>query len=140
MPRGGHNRLPTRVKVIRGTNRPDRANPDEPKPGSVDKVSPVLPIEGHALEVFESLAAQVAGMGILHEEHAHKLTLAAVAYAGAWAAHLDGDPGLFVRLSMEFRQLTAGYGLDPASMTKVSAKKDGGGEDPVLKLLKDRIG
>jgi len=30
MPRGGHNRKPTQLKIVSGTYRPDRANPREP--------------------------------------------------------------------------------------------------------------
>lgn len=121
MPRGGHNSVPTRIREARGTAQPCRMNENEPTPDAVDALDPELPLEGQSLEMFNRLARSVGSLGILHSEHAHKLTLAAMAYGGAFSSWQEGDMVSFAKLSGEFRQLIAGYGLDPATMTKVGA-------------------
>lgn len=115
--------MPRAVKKLRGTLQPCRDNPDEPTPDFVVRVEPTLPITGLALEQFEGLVEDVGSLGCLHKEHRRKLTNAAIALAASWEAAGAGKWGDWVRLDNSFRQLVSGFGLCPATMTKVAAKK-----------------
>jgi P27 family predicted phage terminase small subunit len=81
--------LPTRLKVVRGTLRKDRANPREPAvtpeiPTCPDELSPA------AKKEWERIAPELAGLGLLAGIDRSALAL----YAEAYARWLDAIQAL----------------------------------------------
>lgn len=61
---GGRPAKPTNLKVLHGTDRPDRVNANEPKP-STDGVKPPSWVKGKARTHWKKIAPMLSDMGIL---------------------------------------------------------------------------
>jgi len=93
--RGGHNRKPTRLKVLEGTARADRLR-NEPQPRPIRPKRPRwLPRE--ARRFWDELAPKLEKLGVLCETDGPAFALCAVHYAIAVeAAKVLKDQGVIV--------------------------------------------
>ncbi len=66
MPRGGHNKKPESLKIIQGTFRKDRANPNSPKLKSIAP-SPSYSLPKQAKNEYLKLSKLLLDMGVLSE-------------------------------------------------------------------------
>ncbi len=135
----GRKPLPTKIKQLRGTFRPDRAKGNEPK---VESAIPEPPdwLSADALAEWKRLAPQLAAAGLLT-----KLDRAALAsYCSAWGDLCEANrtlqefgstyvtekgaivlhPMLKVveRSRQALRAFAAEFGLTPSARTRVDAK------------------
>lgn len=133
----GRKKLPTNLKVLKGTQRADRLNPDEPMP---DPNIPEAPdfLSKEALIEWGRITTQLSKLGLITD-----IDMAALAlYCQAWGRivkyekviseegelNKDGSntsPAMWiVNKSYEqvYKFLTE-FGMSPASRSKVSAKK-----------------
>lgn len=135
---GGRNRKPTALKVIEGTDRPDRANPNEPKAPPGD-VSEPPELAGYALECWRDLAPLLTEMGLLDLSSARMLVALCEAYAD-WREAVDDIAAKGAYYEVNERQLSrpavgvrekawrryhlglTEFGLTPASRARVEAK------------------
>jgi P27 family predicted phage terminase small subunit len=132
------NRVPTKLKIMRGTLKADRRNQHEAKPLIV---SPRCPpeLQGEALKEWRRMAPKLTALGLLSEIDSAIFT----AYCGAWARYLEaqtllreqglmakgarGAPILNPLLAVvessagQLRRLGCELGLSPASRSKVQA-------------------
>jgi len=137
----GRKQTPTALKVLRGTTRPDRLNPNEP---AASPESPQVPpfVTGRAAYWFGVLAERVAELGIASRTSSEALGLAAVraAEVEAHTSTIDRDgthyetenssggrmirphPAVAQRADAmrHLQSLLAEFGLTPASLGKVS--------------------
>lgn len=60
----GRKKTPTAIKSLRGTNRKDRTNPNEPNPGQADLSCPDR-LFGYAEKCWNRLAPELDAMGVL---------------------------------------------------------------------------
>lgn len=69
MARGGaRNVKPTKLKVLHGTDRPDRVSPDEPQPKVAHEIpAPPDHLERYGKQVWRKLAAELHRLGLLTE-------------------------------------------------------------------------
>jgi P27 family predicted phage terminase small subunit len=130
--------LPTRLKVVRGTLRKDRANPREPAvtpeiPTCPDELSPA------AKKEWERIAPELAALGLLAGIDRSALALYAEAYArwldaiqalqkyGTVVKSPNGFPiqspyvALANKAGEQVRLLLAEFGMTPASRSRVHA-------------------
>ena len=130
MPKGGHNRKPTQLKIVQGTMRKDRSNPNAPE---LELVIPE-PSEGlpkEAKEAYKILAVILNDMRVLTK--ADQGELESLALARAQIKYLSSK--LFNKLDInEFRKvqialndairtsaaLSVRFGLSPADRGRVS--------------------
>lgn len=81
MPSGGVRRKkPTKLKLIHGTFRPDRASENEPKP---DPIAPPRPawVTGRAKEFWERISPRLEKLGLLTELDGDALAMLCDAWA-----------------------------------------------------------
>lgn len=71
----GRKRTPDHLKVVAGTDRPDRMNPDAPKPAASIPEAPDW-LSARGAEIFDQLVAIVGAMGIGSSSDAAMLALA----------------------------------------------------------------
>ncbi|MBB6011888.1 P27 family predicted phage terminase small subunit [Aquamicrobium lusatiense] len=71
----GRKRTPDHLKVVAGTDRPDRMNPDAPKPAASMPEAPDW-LSARGAEIFDQLVAIVGAMGIGSSSDAAMLALA----------------------------------------------------------------
>lgn len=64
MSRGGHNRRPEHLKLLRGTARPDRSGGDEPRPQPIAP-KPPRGLHPEARRTWKRLAPLLEGLGLL---------------------------------------------------------------------------
>lgn len=139
MPRGGHNRKPTRLKVIQGTARADRMPANEPKPVPV---APEMPkdLDRYGKQAWRRLAPILERLGLLTEADLETF----VAYCEAYSRYVRAvqryrkvvkqvDPieGIDIirraELSVEkaehsLRLLGIEFGLSPAARSRLSVE------------------
>jgi P27 family predicted phage terminase small subunit len=72
----GRKRTPDHLKIVAGTDRPDRMNPDAPKPAASLPDAPEW-LSTRGAEIFEQLVAIIGPMGIGSSSDAAMLALAA---------------------------------------------------------------
>ncbi|TAM96305.1 MAG: phage terminase small subunit P27 family [Rhizobiaceae bacterium] len=72
----GRKRTPDHLKIIAGTDRPDRANPDAPKPAAALPEAPEW-LSARGAEIFEQLVSIISPMGIGSSSDGAMLALAA---------------------------------------------------------------
>jgi P27 family predicted phage terminase small subunit len=72
----GRKRTPDHLKIVAGTDRPDRMNPDAPKPSATLPDAPEW-LSGRGAQIFEQLVAIIGPMGIGSSSDAAMLALAA---------------------------------------------------------------
>lgn len=71
----GRKRTPDHLKVVAGTDRPDRMNPDAPKPAASIPEAPDW-LSARGAEIFDQLVAIIGAMGIGSSSDAAMLALA----------------------------------------------------------------
>lgn len=136
--------MPRHLKVVRGTERPGRANPDEPKP------APALPrppdhLGREAKKAWRRTAKQLYELGVLSEIDRDALAAYCVQYA-VWVSAVDqiqkdgviqgggllaetpnGYPvqhplvAVMNRAQAEMRKWMAEFGMTPSSRSRISA-------------------
>jgi len=140
----GRKRIPDHLKLVTGTARPDRMNPDAPEPSEeLPRAPGDLPLR--AVEIFGQLTATLDGMGLASKSDTQGLSLlayrlyqveqcrAVIDREGMTYVSETVQGGLMVRARPEVAILDAAarhangllseFGLTPASRSKVSAKK-----------------
>lgn len=147
---GGRPPKPTQLKVLQGTDRPDRANPAEPKPaGGVPDIPVWLPVK--ARRYWKQLAPILDDMKVLTSADGTALALLAsvlLEYVTAQAVVLkEGltyesftEHGRIIRPRPEVAiaadawrrawTAAAGFGLNPSARSKVNRVGDGPESDP----------
>ena len=151
----GRKKLPTKLKVLKGTQRADRVNPDEPMP---DPNIPEAPdfLSKDALIEWGRITAQLSKLGLLTDMDMVALAL----YCQAWGrivkyekivaekgelyktqnGNIQLSPAMWVvnKAYEQVHKFLTEFGMSPASRPKVSAEKQGEkAEDPFEKLVND---
>ena len=67
MPRGGHNAKPTQLKVLQGTDRPDRVHPNEPQPQPLEDLAPPPGLDHYGKHAWNEVAPKLRRNGLLTE-------------------------------------------------------------------------
>ena len=135
----GRKKKPTQLKIIQGTDRADRRNPNEPMPDP--NIPPPPPhLKDEALEEWNRLSTELYNLGLL--SNIDRATLAA--YCVLWARWVDaeskidrdtlvlkskdGQPyqnpwlGIANRALTLMRHYISEFGMSPASRSRVEAK------------------
>lgn len=136
----GRKKTPDHLKVVKGTDRPDRMNPNAPVASEGVAVAPEL-LSKRGAEIFAQLSGILDGMGIASPDDVHALTMAAqrleqvevlstLVEDGGYtytteAGLMKANPAVGQRSdAMRHAQsLLAEFGLTPAARSKVSAGK-----------------
>jgi len=152
-------RTPTHLKLVRGTQRKDRANPAEPEPAAVElgaRPPAWLALSPLSRRVWRDLVPLLRGMRVLTEADAVALGLLcdalasyvtakkAIAEEGAvyWTsgqvAMRRAHPGVAIAAeNSRFAKVMLGeFGLTPAARSKVS-RVEGDAKDPLAKWLEE---
>jgi P27 family predicted phage terminase small subunit len=153
MARGGHNAKPTSLKLLQGTDRPDRLPANEPKPAPLTELQPPAGLDRYGRQCWRQYAPRLQQLGLLTEADALLLSALCGAYS-RWrrstAALLKVQPGdddyRTLALTVEkaehaMRLLANEFGMSPASRSRldVSWKDDrADGADPMEDLLSGR--
>ncbi len=138
----GRKRKPDHLKVVAGTDRPDRMNPNAPV-ASTELPEPPRWLSARAAEIFRGLVATIDGMGIASADDTTMLALAASRYeeveictaviedVGRVYKSVNSQGAEMWRSRPEVAQrseamrhaqsLLAEFGLSPAARSRVSA-------------------
>lgn len=148
MPRGGHNRKPTALKVIQGTTRPDRVSENEPAPVVLTSApNPPAHLDRFGKQAWRDLAPALQRLGLLTEVDLIGLALVCDAYSQwrrASKVLYTMDPlderYRSVAVSVErarndLRLAGNEFGLSPASRSRLSVAPAEGREESVLDKL-----
>jgi len=150
----GRKPKPTALKVIQGTYRPDRANPNEPKPRVVIPPCPKF-LQGDARKQYRKTAKKLARIGLITELDDMALAM----LCQGWAEYLEATEqvkksGLLVKSPNGFpvlnpyliaanqalkkvRSLLAEFGMTPGSRSRIQAAATSDeSDDEWTKLLK----
>lgn len=137
-------RTPDRLKVIKGTARPDRMNPDAPA-ANIGTAEPPAWLSVRASEIFAQLSATLLGMGIASPDDQAALALLAsrleeievctaviedvgrtystTATSGDTLVRARPEVAMRNEAMRHAQSLLAEFGLTPAARSKVSAGK-----------------
>ena len=143
----GRKKLPTKLHILKGTDRKDRTNPSEPEP-ELKIPTPPEHLSEYALKEWNRITAELELIGLLTELDRTELAMYCQAYGRivkyekivAEKGELYKTPNGSVQLSpamwvinkaMEqcHKYLTE-FGMTPSSRTKVSGKKKEIENDP----------
>lgn len=136
----GRKRIPDKLKVVAGTDRPDRSNPDAPIPSPGVAVAPELLSERGA-EIFARISSTLDGMGLASPDDQDALFMLAQRIeqvelltviiedsgftyqtdAGLWKAR--PEVAMRSEAMRHAQSLLSEFGLTPAARSKVSAGK-----------------
>lgn len=152
--RGHRRRKPTKLKIVQGTFRSDRARGNEPRP---QPIAPACPSGLHpiAKDFWNRLAPRLEQMGLLTEIDGHMFALLCGAVARFDMAHERflvvlqksvKNPAKHLKmirlaeLSVErgeqsARLIGAHFGLSPASRASLDVTPSGAAEDDFEKFL-----
>lgn len=149
----GRPRKPTILKIVKGTEKPSRVNPDEPKPDASIPKAPHF-LSKHGRQHWNEVAPLLCDMGLMSE-----------LYSPAFAMYCQ-HYGLFVKAQYMLRKkgetettsngnliqspwvgisntaannakgLLSLFGLTPADISKVSGRKEKEKEDPKQRFFK----
>jgi phage terminase small subunit len=114
--------VPTAMKLLRGTYRADRANPNEPKPEVGAHPPPWLPRGGPARVAWNRLARELTATRVLTEADGDALALGCMALADYLAA--TADPSGWRRADAAWKRYASvlrDFGMTPSSRVRVSA-------------------
>ena len=133
MPRGGHNALPSNVKVLHGETRPSRVKPDEPRPDELVDLSAPVGLDRYAKEAWEYNAPKLAKLGLLTEIDRNALAAYCTAYSRWRRANIglkaikNDDPDEFRKYAITAEKAEQGmrlfqneFGMTPASRSRLS--------------------
>lgn len=154
---GGRKRKPTQRKIVEGTARPDRANPNEPTPAPGRPEAPVF-LSGDERAYFGLIVARLTAEQRASSSHTEAIALLAQRFVEIDDASMiiqrDGriyeskttQGGLMIRSHPAVAQrseamrhaqsLLAELGLTPASLSKVSAPGGAAPGNAFLALVK----
>lgn len=137
MPRGGHNAKPTKLKVIEGTFRPDRAPTNEPRP---DPIAPACPssLDQYAKELWQRLSPKLEKLGLFTEvdgemfaamceawarwEHARRRLAEILKQKEVQLRQLRLAEISVERAEHSFRLLGSEFGLAPGSRSRMNIR------------------
>lgn len=150
----GRKKVPTSLKIMRGTNRRDRENPDEPRPRVLPGMEPPDWLEDEvARDVWAATVPVLERTGVLTEADVDALAGYCTAMSHLRAANKEiregnqgrttyvsmGEGGMMIRkhpaigvahealrLALSFQ---SEFGLTPSSRTRVHAKATGGADE-----------
>lgn len=152
----GRKPLPTKLKVLRGTDRPDRANDAEPTPEIPDSLKPPAWMKRKvAREAFAEMAARLYRLGLYTELDAMQLELLCQTYA-KWReatrrSNVDPlvspkggsymNPSLSAELALgkRLQAIMTEFGLSPSSRTRLTVGEKESA-DPLEDFLKGEHG
>jgi phage terminase small subunit len=138
MPRGGSLRKPTALKLLEGTARPDRLNPNEPE-FDLASGSPPSWLPKKAKEVWQERAVVLLERKVLTEADvelfAKYCIIAAKTRLMAKATKTD-KVRQFLQLAQQERLLAIEFGLTPASRGRVSGDNSKPPKNPWEKFTK----
>jgi P27 family predicted phage terminase small subunit len=145
--------LPTHIKLVQGTARPHRLNPNEPKPPLAVPEPPTHLTEQEKAK-FISMAEMLVRRGVMTELDAGALAR----YATAWCRWVDAEAeikkrGLVVKTSADFviqnpflavanrcmnqmAQIESEFGLTPSARTRIRMEELTGEIDPFEEYLR----
>jgi len=113
---------PSALKLLRGTARPDRANPAEPRPAVGAKPPPWLPRKGPARLAWRRLARILTATRVLTVADAEALALGCVALEEWLAARADANGWRRADAAWKrYRAVLQDFGLTPSARTRVAA-------------------
>lgn len=144
--KGGGNRKPTKLKVVQGTYRKDRAPEQEPEFADAD-LAPPEHLEGIALATWNHLAPILSEAGVFKVTDRRALEGYCHAYANMREAqrqlNIDGiviergdqkvrhpATGIFHESSGRMNSFAAVLGLDPVARSRVNVGKGKDGGSP----------
>lgn len=119
MPRGGHNRKPDAVKELEGTSRKDRRNPNAPSVQPSKVPAPPKSMSKAERELWTELAGQVETLGTYAASDYSAFRLLVRTLALAEQTDQFMPPTARVRVLQAASSLLCGFGLTPASRSKV---------------------
>jgi len=140
MPRGGHNRKPTVLKVIQGTTRRDRMPANEPKPAPIAPKCPSW-LDREAKAEWRRLAPKLEKLGLLTEADGSAFAVYCEAYsrwkrAALALRKLDVTDPAFRKVAVtlekaaqELRAQGARFGLSPADRGRLDVPAQDEDED-----------
>ena len=138
--------LPTALKIERGTNRPDRTNPDEPDPDGPPEMPAYLekrnPVTKRAREIWDWRVAELEPLGLVCRRESELFAM----YCMELATYEDFQR-MALRSNLELStratwrrmasaavdnasKLGAKFGLTASDRTQVKAKKPQSKDDP----------
>ena len=138
MPKGGHNKKPSNLKVLHGTDQPCRTNENEPKPKSATVGKAPSGMDTYARKAWERLVPVLEPLEMLTEADIETFTILCNAYGRYERSirrlkkvekqvdHLeDIDVIRKAEVSVEkaeqaYRMLAIEFGLSPASRSRIS--------------------
>lgn len=146
MPKGGHNRKPTKLKIIQGTARPDRVPANEPKPRPIAP-DPLPGLDRFGKQAWRRLAPMLDRLGLLTEADAEMLWALCQTWSQLRKAVRElnrlspSDPD-YRRIAVtvenarkDLRLLGAEFGLSPASRSKIDLPDTGDENNGALEKL-----
>jgi len=136
-------RKPTHLKTVQGTDRPDRANPNEPTASSMLPVAPDY-LSPRAVEKFLQLTAILDGMGVASRDDNDALAMLsgllieieedAILLESVGAFYMPSEESGIIRAHPAVSRLSANrqraqallgeFGLTPAARSKVAMPAD----------------
>lgn len=149
----GRKRLPTKLKLLKGTQRVDRLNPDEPDP---DNCIPDAPnyLSKEALIEWGRVSHELNNLGLLSNIDRAALAM----YCQAWGrvvkyekviaekgelyktsnGNIQTSPAMWIvnKAMEQCHKFMTEFGMTPSSRSKVSAKKaEAAATDPLSKIM-----
>lgn len=147
MVRGGHNKVPTPIRVATGNPSKRPINDDEPVPDALDDLTAPASLDPYGKECWKRNAATLSAMGLLTTADVDVLTIYCDAYSQWRHASIavrkikpGDDEYRKVAVSVEkardqMRFLAGELGLTPTSRGRLSVKKTS--VDPFEEFLRD---
>lgn len=145
-------RKPTNLKILQGTYRPDRANPNEPKPDICIPDAPEF-LSDRALQEWQRIAPALAEMGLLSQLDKMALAAYCSAVARLWQAEeqlkiegvtVTNERGRRIKnplvdvanaASKQISLFASQFGMSPSTRSGVSVKTPEK-ENPLAKFKK----
>lgn len=149
----GRKPVPSHLKMVRGTDRPDRGAKNEPKP---QRARPSAPdhMSDLGCEAWEYIVGLADRMGVLTEADAVALELLCEARADWISARnairdyggetytteaglIKAHPAVAMRndAARRLQSMLSEFGMSPSSRSKVNARGDDDQEDPASKFF-----
>jgi phage terminase small subunit len=124
---------PSALKVLQGTDRPDRANPAEPKPRRTAPTCPMW-LEKEARREWRKLAPELVRIGLLTAVDGPAFAAFCQTFARYQQAELAGDLAKIRVYLPLLRPLLTEFGLTPAARARL-AVTPAAPSDPMEALL-----
>jgi len=147
-------RKPTNLKILQGTYRPDRANPNEPQPEICIPEAPEF-LSDRALQEWQRIAPILEKLGLLSQVDKMALAAYCAAVARLWQAEeqlkiegltVTNERGRRIKnplvdvanaAAKQISLFASQFGMSPSTRSSVKAKLPEK-ENPLAKFLKKR--